>query len=316
MAPAATINRRGMNPLEDLSLIRNYKRLIEELKPDLILTYTIKPNIYGNYVANKLKIPVIMNITGMGSSLITGRLKEVIKKMYRYACHKAEIVFFQNKGNYQFFISNNLVKKDKTKIIPGSGVNLENFKPLKKLKTDGVIRFLYIGRLMKDKGIEEYLEVAKRISDQYKNSEFQILGLFEEEKYRSLIENNKNHQIKYLGISYDVRNEIREVDCVVNPSYHEGMSNVLLEAAAMAKPLIASNIDGCKEIIDAGINGFLVDVGSVSDLEAKIIQFIELKDDQKMMMGQHSRKKVASEFDRDVVIKEYLNVINKILEMR
>lgn len=309
-----TMNRRGMNPLEDLKLINNYKQIIKEINPDIILTYTIKPNIYGNYVANKLRVPVIMNITGMGSSLVTGRLKGLIKKMYKYASDKATRIFFQNEGNYDFFISNKLADQKKTIIIPGSGVNIEKFKPMKKTHKDNIIRFLFIARLMKDKGIEEYLEIAEKISRKYPNTEFQILGPFEEEKYKETIDNNKNQQIKYLGISSDVRQEIKEVDCIVNPSYHEGMSNVLLEGAAMGKPVIASNIPGCKEIIEDGINGYLFELKSTEGLEEKIIQFIELNSEEKDIMGKKSRKKIEKEFDRDIVINEYMKTIKSILE--
>lgn len=310
------MSRRGMNPLEDLKLIDNYKQIIKEINPDIIFTYTIKPNIYGNYAANKFKKPVIMNITGIGSSLVSGKLKQIVKNMYKYACNKSRYVFFQNEGNRDFFISNNLVDQKKTIIIPGSGVNIEKFKPMEKSHKDDIIRFLFIARLMKEKGIEEYLEAAERITKRYENVEFQILGSFEEEKYKQIIEDNENQQIKYLGRSNDVRQEIKEVDCIVNPSYHEGMSNVLLEGAAMGKPLIASNIPGCKEIIDDGINGYLFEVKSTDDLYDKIVQFIELKEDARITMGNNSRNKVVKEFDRKLVVNEYMDAINKILMNR
>lgn len=310
------MNRRGTNPIEDLILINNYKQIIKNINPNIILTYTIKPNIYGNYVANKFNKPVLMNITGIGSSLATGNLKSIVKKMYKHACAKSRYVFFQNEENRNFFISNNLVEQNKTKIIPGSGVNIEKFKPMKKTNKDNIIRFLFIGRLMKEKGIDEYLEVAENITRQYLNTEFQILGSFEEEKYKSIIKNNTNNKIKYLGSSNDVRQEIKEVDCIVNPSYHEGMSNVLLEGAAMGKPLIASDISGCKEIIDNGYNGYLFKVKSVKSLENRLIQFIELDDKSKEIMGKNSRKKVSKEFDRNIVIGEYIEAINKILNNR
>ena len=156
---------------------------------------------------------------------------------------------------------------------------------MEKTIEDDIIRFLFIGRIMKEKGIEEYLQVADKITNKFTNVEFQILGRFEEERYKDVILNIKNSRIKYLGVSDDVRNEIREVDCIVNSSYHEGMSNVLLEGAAMGKPLIASNIPGCKEIIDEGYNGYLFEVKSVESMEEKIIKFIELDDKIKEYMG-------------------------------
>ena len=307
------MNRRGMNPIEDLKLINLYKKIVNDIYPDIILTYTIKPNIYGNYVANKFKIPVIMNITGIGTSLSTGRFKWIIKKMYKYACNKANMIFFQNEGNYNFFISNNLVNNQKTILIPGSGVNLEKFKPVIKPKKDNVIRFIFIGRIMKDKGIEEYLEAAKRLVSKVENLEFNILGSFEELEFKNIIEQNSNGRIKYLGVSNDVRKEISEIDCIVNPSYHEGMSNVLLEGAAMGKPLLASNIPGCKEIVDDGVNGFLFEPKSIDSLEEAIIKFVSLSDEDRKNMGQKSREKVEKGFDRNIVINQYIKVIKAIL---
>lgn len=307
-------NRRGKNPIKELMLIFKYRKVIKKVDPDIVLTYTIKPNIYGSYISGRLNKPVIINITGIGSSFNKSKLRYIVINLYKIACKKANLIFFQNRSNCALFVSNNIVYKNKTKLIPGSGVNIEKFKPMKKTKEDDIIRFLFIGRIMKEKGIEEYLQVAKNITSKYSNVEFQILGSFEEDRYKDIIYNNKNKGIKYLGRSDDVRNEIREVDCIVNPSYHEGMSNVLLEGAAMGKPLIASNIPGCKEIIEEGYNGYLFEVRSVKSMEEKLIKFIELDKEEKDIMGKNSRKKVEKEFDRNIVINEYMKVINDILE--
>lgn len=309
------MSRRGMNPLEELRLISRYQRVVQTVSPVLILTYTIKPNVYGNYVGNRIGVPVITNVTGIGSSLSSGKLKYLVKCMYKYACDKASIVFFQNQGNLDFFLENSMISPDKVRLIPGSGVNLDKFQPMKKAnKDDGITRFLYIGRIMKDKGIEEYLVAANRITEQYPNTEFQILGSYEEEQYRERIENNP--RVKYLGRSNDVREQIREVDCIVHPSYHEGMSNVLLEGAAMGKPLIASNIPGCKEIVDNGSNGYLFDPESVDSVVEKIKLFLALNDEQRMEMGLASRRKVEKEFDRNLVVEAYLQAINEIIDRK
>ncbi|MFJ7681461.1 glycosyltransferase family 4 protein [Peribacillus butanolivorans] len=308
------INRRGINPFEDWKLIKEYKKIITEVNPDLLLTYTIKPNIYGTYAANTINVPVIMNITGIGTSLTNSKLKKIVINLYKYACKKAKYVFFQNKSNYTLFISKKIVSHDKTVILPGSGVNTNKFIPVTKTKEDEKIRFLFIGRLMKEKGIEEFLDAANALLNRYENIEFQILGPFEEEKYKEIMLKNKNKQIRYLGTSNDVRTEIREVDCIVNPSYHEGMSNVLLEAAAMGKPLIASDIPGCKEIVEDGLNGYLFEVKLTSSLEERLIKFIELEIEEKEIMGKRSRSKVEAEFDRSIVIDEYMKIINNIVK--
>ncbi|NOR45753.1 MAG: glycosyltransferase, partial [Candidatus Delongbacteria bacterium] len=183
--------------------------------------------------------------------------------------------------------------------------------PLGKTIKDEKIKFLFIGRLMREKGVEELFEAINNLSENYDNLEFLFVGGLEEKKYKDIIENNDN--ITYLGRSEDVRNEIREVDCIINPSYHEGMSNVLLESAAMGKPLLASNIPGCKEIVEDGYNGFLFKPKSPSSLEESIIKFIELSDEDKVIMGKNSRIKVEKEFDRNIVVNEYIKTIEEIL---
>jgi len=248
-----------------------------------------------------------MNVTGIGTSMISHRLRSLVRFLYKQACSRANIVFFQNQTNLDFFTSNNLVDVSKTNLIPGSGVNLEKFKPVEKTLNDGIIRFLFIGRLMKEKGIEEYLQVAQSITRKYPNTIFHIVGVNEEMKYNSIIE--RNTSIEYLGPSKDVREQIKEADCIVNPSYHEGMSNVLQEAAAMAKPLIASNIPGCREIVEDGKNGLLFEPKSSDGLEKAVINFIELSEDERAIMGNNSRLKVEKEFDRKIVINEYIKTI-------
>ncbi len=304
---------RSTNIFKELDLIKEYKKIIKQIKPDIILTYTIKPNIYGTYVAKKYKIPIILNITGLGSGFNNNSIKHLVTNMYKYACKNASFIFFQNEDNYRYFIDNKIAEKAKSKIIPGSGVNLEKFKPTKKSKDDGITRFLFIGRIMKEKGIEEYLEAAKYISNKYSNVEFQILGPFEEEKYKEIILNLNNSKIKYLGISEDVRDQIKEVDCIINPTYHEGMSNVLLEGAAMGKPLIATNIPGCKEIVEDGANGYLFEPKNTQKLIEKIEQFLKLSSSEREKLGRAGRQKAEENFDRNIVIKAYLETIRKIL---
>ena len=310
------LDRRSMNPLKDLQLIKQYKDIIKNIKPDVILSYTIKPNIYGAHVAKKYKIPLIINVTGLGSGFNNTYTKILVEKMYKYACNDVACIFFENEANYNYFIDNNLAKKDKSNIVPGSGVNLEKFRPMDKTKEDGIIRFLFIGRIMKEKGIEEYLKAAEYITDKYSNVEFQILGPFEEEKYKKIILNNNNSKIKYLGVSYDVRNEIKEVDCIINPTYHEGMSNVLLEGAAMAKPLMASNIPGCREIVDNGVNGYLFEPKNEKNLIDTIEKFLTLNEIEKKKLGLASRQKVERNFDRNIVIEANLEEIYKILKYK
>ena len=308
------MSRRGVNPIDDIMLVRQYQRVVKDVRPDVILSYTIKPNLYGSFVAARARIPIIMNITGLGSALQTGKLKSLVTRMYRYAGKHAAVVFFQNKANMDWFFANRLVAPEKTRLIPGSGVNLEKFRPLPKINDDGVVRFLFIGRIMRDKGIEEYLAAAARIRRQHPDTEFQIVGSYEEERYREWLEGNDD--VRYLGRSDDVREQIREVDCIVHPSYHEGMSNVLLEGAAMGKPLIASNIPGCREVIDDGVNGFVFEPRCVDDLVDKLERFLSMDRNAWVKMGMKSREKVEREFDRNIVVNAYLEAIEEILSKK
>ena len=306
---------RDKNPFKDIGVFIKYLNTIKSLNPNVIITYTIKPNIYGSIAGKLLRKKVVINVTGLGTGFHSNKVVKLIaKNLYSIGCKASYHVFFQNTNNMSLFINNKMVERSKCSLIPGSGVNIEKFKPMEKTKEDDIIRFLFIGRIMKEKGIEEYLQVAESLIKKYSNIEFQILGSFEEDRYKDIIYDNKNERIKYLGRSDDVRNEIREVDCIVNPSYHEGMSNVLLEGAAMGKPLIASNIPGCKEIIEEGYNGYLFELKSVESMEEKLIQFIELDEESKEIMGKNSRRKVEKEFDRNIVINEYMKVIKDILK--
>jgi galacturonosyltransferase len=305
------IERRSTNPLNELKLIREYRRIFKQIEPDIILSFTIKPNIYGTYIASKRKIPIIINITGLGSAFNNSKIKFIAKNMYKYASKRSNFIFFQNQENYNYFIDNKLTNKEKSKIIPGSGVNLEKFAPQEKSNENNIIRFLFIGRIMKEKGIEEYLEAAKNIKNKYPNTEFQIVGPYEEELYKEIL--NNSTYIKYLGKSEDVRKEIKEVDCIINPSYHEGMSNVLLEGAAMEKFLIASDVPGCREIVEENYNGYTFEVKDSKDLENKIEKFIKLSEKEKQKMSKNSRKKVEKEFDRNIIIEEYLKKIKELI---
>jgi glycosyltransferase involved in cell wall biosynthesis len=310
----SALNRRSINPFTDFKLIKKYKNIIRDFDPDIILTYTVKPNIYGNHAASKFSKPVIMNVTGIGTSMISHSLKSFVKLLYKYACNKANIVFFQNSSNFDLFLQNKLVNRTKAKLIAGSGVNIEKFLPIEKTINDGNIRFLFIGRIMKEKGIEDFFKASQNIIKKYPYAIFQIVGSKEESRYNSNFETKIN--IEFLGRSEDVRIQIRECDCIINPSYHEGMSNVLLEGAAMGKPLIASNIPGCREIVEDGKNGFLFEVKNAADLENKIIQFIELSEEQKVSMGNYSRLKVEKEFDRKIVVEEYMKAIYSVINAK
>lgn len=304
-------NRRGMNPLADLRLLMKYLRLIRKVKPAAVLTYTIKPNVYGGLACRLCGVPQLANVTGLGDAIENGGwLQKLTVFLYKTGIGKAKKVFFQNKNNRDFCIKMGIASGDSV-LLPGSGVNLRHHS-LQPYPTDGVIKFLFIARLLKDKGTEEFFAMAKYIKGKYPNTEFQILGWCEGDYQQQLDELVKNGIVNYLGTTSDVRPFIAQVHCTVMPSYHEGMSNVNLESAANGRPVITTDVPGCKETVDDGVTGFLVKPRSADDLIEKVEQFILLSNEERKEMGLAARRKVEKEFDRNIVIQAYLQAINAI----
>lgn len=304
------LDRHGMNIINDLNLIRQYKNIFKKVKPDIILSYTIKPNIYGAIAARKYKIPFIANITGLGNSL-EGKsvIKKLIITLYKYAFKKVNLVFFQNEYNKNFFEINK-ISKEKNVLIPGSGVNLEHFKYIE-YPQNGKINFAFISRIMKEKGIDEYLETAKTLNEK---ANFYVIGFFDGE-YQSVIEAyHKENYIKYLGFSKDIREKLENIDVVVLPSYHEGMSNVLLESQASGRPVIGSNIPGVKETFVDQQSGFLVNKMDSQDLIDKVNKMISLSVDERIQMGKIGRQHVTNNFSRDLVTNIYIEKIKELVK--
>jgi len=306
------IDRRGTNPLTDLRLMFCYYRMLNAIKPDAVLTYTIKPNAYGGLLCRTMSIPYITTITGMGSAINNGGIiKTLLVFILKSSLKKTECTFFQNKMNREYFLSTGIVT-GKNQLVPGSGVNLADH-PLEEYPGDDRINFLFIGRVMKDKGIDEYLAAAEKIKAMYPFTDFQILG-FCEEAYEKKLKHLQEHKIvTYHGFQDDVHSFIKASHAVILPSYHEGMSNVLLEAASTGRPVIASDIPGCRETFDEGISGYGIEVGNTEDLIAKVEKFIHLSHEDKRQMGLAGRVKVESEFSRQKVTKTYLEMINEIM---
>lgn len=306
------LNRRSINPFSDLRLLIAYKKIFREVKPDVVLTYTIKPNIYGGIICRLTKTPYISNITGLGTALEnSGFLQNVTILLYKAALKKARCVFFQNRENTDFMNRKGIIK-GKQRIIPGSGVNLDYYKILD-YPSDENINFLFISRVMKEKGIEQYIETAKYITEKYPCARFHICGFCEEEYEENLEDLQKQGIITYHGMVRDVREILKETHCTIHPSYYpEGMSNVLLESAACGRPIITTNRSGCREIVEDGINGYLVEQKNTQDLIEKVEKFINLSFDEKMQMGLAGRSKVEKEFDRQIVINAYLEELKNI----
>lgn len=305
------IDRRGINPFQDFKLLYNYYKTIKRIKPVVVLTYTIKPNIYGGIASRINNVPQLANITGLGSSINgTGWLARFSLILYKLGLSKARTIFYQNEMIKIFCNKNHIGKKGV--LLPGSGVNLEwhGFHPYP--SNDSIITFLFIGRVMKDKGIDEFLSMVKYIRSRYDNVEFQILGGCEENYQLTLSQLQNDGLIKWHGSVSDIRPYIKSAHCTILPSYHEGMANVLLETCAAGRPIIASNINGCKEAIDDGVNGFLCEVRNAESLMGKVEEFLHLSHNKKEKMGLAARKKVEKEFDRQIVVNKYLQEIEQI----
>lgn len=305
------IERHGTNPIKDLKLMLFYRKIMKKIKPDIVLTYTIKPNIYGGLIAAMLNIPYIANITGLGTAVEKkGLIQKITTYLYRVSFRKIQTVFLQNEENQQFFIDQNIAI-DEQRLIAGSGVNLKQFMPLP-YPDDAVVHFLYIARIMKEKGIDEYLDAAKYIKQKYPNTEFHVLGFCEESYEDRLMNLDKKGIIQYHGLQSNIKPFLEKSHCTVHPSYYpEGISNVLLESAASARPVITTNRSGCREVVDNMVNGYIVEQQNSKDLILKIEQFMKLSYLDKKNMGLKGRKKVEKEFDRNDVIKAYEEEIEK-----
>ncbi|MGH2116476.1 glycosyltransferase family 4 protein [Aerococcus sp. L_32] len=303
------MDRHGVNILENYKLYNSYVSLFKKIKPDIILGFTIKPNIFGSLAARKLKIPFVANITGLGSAVENpGIMQKITVLLYKSAFTNIQTVFFQNEANRQFFVDKNIAIQ-KHKMLPGSGVNLKQFIPLDYPPKD-TIEFVFISRIMKEKGIDQYLEAAEFITKKYSNTKFHICG-FCEEKYEEILEKEqKKGNIVYHGMIKDVRQILKQTHCTVHPTYYpEGLSNVLLESAASERPIITTNRSGTKEVVDDGVNGYLIKHKNTKDLIEKIEKFIQLSYEEKINMGKFGRNKVKNQFDREIVIEAYLKEV-------
>lgn len=304
------INRHSVNPFVDYSLLRHYKRIIKNEKPDIIFSYTIKPNIFGSIAAHHYCVPFVANITGLGTALENqGIRQKLLVLMYRKAFRNIQTVFFQNSDN-QLFFEKHKIALGKHKLLPGSGVNLGRFS-IQKYPTDGTLVFVFVGRIMKEKGIDYFLETAKYIKSKYKNCEFHVFGFIEKEYQGKLNEYAANGIVQYHGMVRNMFDVYGMAHCLVFPSFYpEGISNVLLEAASSGRPAITTDRPGCRETVDDNATGFIVPIKNQDALNDAVERFLLLPYSAKMQMGIAARKKVEKEFDRNIIVKKYIEEIN------
>ncbi len=310
------LRRRGMNPLQELSLLRTYSRILADVRPDVVLTYTIKPNIYMGLLCGQRKIPYLTTITGLGTAVEgSGPLQHLTRLLYRLALRRAAMVFFQNRANEKMFRARGIAP-GRHKMLPGSGVNLERFA-YQEFPGGSEVGFLFISRIMKEKGIEQYLDAAAVIRARHPQTRFRILGFLEEdysgrERFERL---QAEGVIEFIGSVEDVRPYIRESQCIIHPSFYpEGMSNVCLESAACGRAVITTDHPGCRESVRDGVSGFLVRRQDSADLTDKIERFLALTREERIRLGRNGRRYMEEKFDRKIVIGNYLDAVREITE--
>ena len=306
------LERRGMNPIKDYSLIKEYKHQLKEIQPDLVITFSIKPNVYAGWLCGRERIPYAAVVQGLGSAFERPLLSRVASLLYRISLRKALAVYFENDTNARFFVEKNLVSFAKIKVLPGAGVNLKTYEYKKYPKNDP-FRFAYIGRIMKEKGISELFEACQRLRDKGYQFILDMVGFYEDEfrdDYkrevdRQVIQGHANDH----GFKEDPRPYYEMADCIVMPSYHEGMSNVVLEAAAMGRPVITTDIPGCREAVDDKESGLLVKPRDVDSLEEAMETMLKMSRKQREAMGVKGREKMKECFDKEKVVEETISIL-------
>ncbi len=304
--------RRGVNPIAEFRLLQFYKKLLKQENPDLVLTYSIKPNVYGGIACRQLGIPYCVNVQGLGTAFQSEPMASVATLLYRTALKEAGTVFFENDSNAEEFVNRWILPKEKITLLPGAGINLQEFQQRPWPTEENGIRFLYLGRIMREKGIDELLEAAGRLKAEYPDLvSFDIVGFFDDEEYKTrIVDLAKCKGITFHGFQQEPRPYYAAAHCVVIPSWHEGMSNVLLEAAATGRPIITSDIPGCREAVENGKTGFLVPKKNANALYQAMKRYCNLTTEERQQMGTESRIFVEQRFDRAFVVSRALEHIS------
>lgn len=313
---AVPIARSGMNPITDARLLIRYVRMLRSLRPAAYCGFTIKPNVYGAIASRIAGVPAIANVTGLATPYLSeGLVWAVAERLYRVAFRRAHTVFYHNEEDLRLMVERKVVRPGQGRVIPGSGVNVEHFKPESDASSDGELRFLFFGRLILHKGIREFIDAVKMLRPVMPNARFQLLGNPDPGNPTSVSEQELQSWVadgivEHLGEHRDVRPFIAQADVVVLPTYREGMSRALLEGAAMGKPLIGTDVAGSRELIDDGATGLICrarDTGSLADC---IRRMGEMPREQLREMGRAARAKVEREFSEDVVVRAYVDALD------
>lgn len=316
------MSAKGLNPLEGLRLHRAFTKAYRDEKPDIVFGFTIKNNLFGAMAARRCRVPFVPNVTGLGTAFLSGGLlQKVAEILYRHAFGPLQTVFFQNEDDRGLFLQRGLVRAEQTCVLPGSGIDLERFALASYPEDVTETRFLMIARLLRDKGVYEYVEAARTLQAEGAKVRFQILGATDAEN-RTAISRDEVAQweaegvIDYLGTAPDVRPHIASAHCVVLPSYREGAPRTLIEAAALARPLVATDVPGCRAVVEAGSSGFLCEARSGASLSQACRSFLALSQREKAEMGLAGRAKMEAEYDQTHVVAAYRQATETVLGRR
>lgn len=300
------LDRRSVDPVKDIRLVKAYRTMLDEIAPDIVITYSIKPNIYMGGACKARGIPYFANVQGLGTAFEKPVLSSVVTAMYRRALSRAEKVFFENTENANFFIERRIVSPDRVCVLPGAGINLAEY-PYLPMRDDGVCNFLYLGRIMKEKGCDEFFAAARALKNELGSKvEFDVVGFYEDAYKETVDQLVSDGIIKFHGFQTNVHPYYEAADCVVLPSYHEGMSNVLLEGAATGRALITSDIPGCREAVENGVSGYLCKTKDADALYDAMQRFLELPESRRAEMGHRSRERMEQKFSKTAVVAETL----------
>ncbi len=304
-------DRSGKKPLKELKLITDYRRLLKKGTYDAVLLYTIKPTLYAGFWCRMRKIPYLVNITGLSPAVTEYPLLRMFCFMlYRFVLKRAEMVFFQNEQNRYMFEKAKAVGLQ-TRLLPGSGVNLNKHR-YEEYTESGLLRILYVGRIFKLKGISEWLDAIHTLQKQNAGLIFEFVGECDEEYKDVIAKLNRNGKIRYYGVSRNPHEYMKRAQAVIMPSYSEGMSNVLLEASACGRPILASRVQGCREILVEGVTGFGFEPHSSKSILEAVRKFLELTCEERRQMGRKGRRYVEKHFSRELIIEAYMQEIKKI----
>lgn len=309
-----SIDRRGANPIRDINLFLQIVRLIKALKPDLVITYTIKPNIYGGLACRMLNVKYVANVTGLGTAFQKkGVLRNIVVYMYKIALKKAKVVFFENTENRDTFVDNRIIQEKKAHVLPGAGVDLEHYHYLEYPKDEDKIRFLFIGRVMREKGVDELFAAMSKLNKEGYDCELDVLGEMEENYADIIAQYEREGWLHYRGYQEDVRSYVKKCHCFVLPSWHEGMANTNLECAACGRPIITSDIHGCLEAVEDGVTGYLIKKQNSEDLYEVMKRFVSLNYKERKNMGVAGRKRMEEMFDKKKVVTNTIIRLEKVL---